>query len=348
MAEESRSARKSRDRRGTARLSIAFLLAVSLLSSCASFPGREVEGASQSGGQKEAAPPPESRFIRTSITIPGETGAFPVWKTRSAGRPILLLHALNGLSPDLLQFALELESWGYRVYLPSLYGDPIRGRSAYGFDKQFAMIRHLKNDGRWNPVATDTLGMIVDDVAMLARAISRAEGGRRLAVIGNSLTGAMPLALLKEPSVGLAVLGQPATPALRIHQIIARRPLPDEARSSLSLSEEDWNDMFLAMRRSSRKRIAGFHYVEDPLAYVERFDVLHDRLAGRGLSHRFTAYVLGVEGEAWADERSWAIGGDTEEKAGMLTPHSTYIAAENPEDLEWFRKRLRETLRRGW
>lgn len=315
-----------------------------LFSSCTTLPSRETEIAVETGaGLAEA--PAESRFVKLSATVSGSGESYPVWRTRSYGKPVLLLHPINGLSPGLLNLALEMEKWGYRVYLPSLYGDPIMGEPAFGFDRGLAMIKFLKKDGRWNPVATDTVGPIVDDVAGLARWVSSREGGRRIAVVGNSLTGMIPLAVLDESVVRVAVLGQPATPVLRMHEIAGRIPQPKEKREALSISDDDWNSIERSLRRDSRKRIFGFHYVDDPVASIERFDVLNQKLSDAGLASRFKAYVMESPGQGYADERSsWVVGSETAERRKMLTPHSTYGVAESEEDQEWFRSKLRRAL----
>ncbi len=295
------------------------------------------------------APPPESRFVRQEISVPGTGRSYPVWRTRAPGRPILLFHPINGLSPDCLRFALELERWGYRVYLPGLYGDPVAGDPAYGYDRELGSIRVIRRAGTWNPVSAESTGAIVGDAAAIARWVSRREGGRRLAVIGNSLTGAFPLALLDESCVGLAVLGQPALPAKRLPRILLRLPQPAEERRALPLDEEKWSAIARALRRDPDKRLVGFHYQDDPVASIERFDTLHERLARAGLSRRFTAYVkTPVSGTFAAERRGWVVAAETEERRKMVTPHSTYLDAENEADRAWFRERLRETLARGW
>ncbi len=316
-----------------------------LLTGCVSIPASHVQPEATLESEREVAPP-ESRFVRLSIPVASATGSFPTWRTRSPGRPVLLLHAINGLTPALLHLALEMESWGYRVYLPSLYGDPIEGEPAYGFNKTVSMIKVLKQDGRWNPISTTDLGPIVDETAMIARWISRNEGGQRLIVMGNSLTGAFPLSLLDEPCVQVAVIAQPATPVPRMHEILTRSPRSVAERSSLSLDEVGWARLIRALRSDPGKRIIGFNYHDDPIGTIERLDQLHERLAKAGLASRFRAYVLSQETSDFAEGRSWVRGGYTLEKPRMLPPHSTFIEPENLTDRDWFRDRLRESLRR--
>ena len=301
-------------------------------------------------GEAPGSPPPrESRFDRIEIPIPGTDRTYPGWRTRSTGRPVLLLHAINGPSPDFLRFALELEEWGYRVYLPSLYGDPIEGEPAYGYNKQLSSIRLLRQSGTWNPVSKETAGPVVEDAAVMARWISRREGGRRIAVIGNSLTGAFPLALLDEPCVRVAVVGQPALPAMRIPQVMLRIPQSKSKQRALTLTDEKWESIVKALRANPGKRILGFHYLTDPIAPIERFDALHDRLDAAGLADRFNAFVMTPPDRPYAAERSdWVVGAVTVERKKMVTPHSTYLDAKNEEDLRWFRDHLRKALSRAW
>lgn len=296
---------------------------------------------------REPGLPSESRFVRHRVTIPGSERFYPVWRTRSGGRPVLLLPPINGLSGDFLRFALEMETWGYRVYFPSLYGDPVRGEPAFGYDRELGSIRLLKESGTWNPVSSESTGPIVEDVRAMARWVSRREGGRDLVVIGNSLTGAFPLALLDEPCVKTAVIGQPALPAMRVPQVMLRIPQSREKRKAIPLREEEWKRVLSALRGDSGKRILGFHYADDPIAAIERFDTLHDRLGAAGLGSRFRAFVLVAPGDTYAESReAWITSAETVERRGLVTPHSTYLDAENAEDLDWFRQRLRAQLAR--
>lgn len=329
---------KSCRRRKSLLLVVAFLISAFGQTGCVS---------TGKSGARAAAPdlPKESSFVRSEVAIPGTDRSYPMWRTRSGGRPIFLLHPINGLSGDFLRFALELETWGYRVYFPSLYGDPIKGEPAFGYDEELGSIKLLRESGTWNPVSPESTGPIVDDVRAMARWVSRREGGRGLIVVGNSLTGTFPLALLDEACVKTAVLGQPALPAMRVPQVMLRIPQSMEKKRALTLTDDQWDAVSASLHHHPDKRIIGFHYLEDPIAPIERFDSLHQRLAAEGLADRFKAYVLSPGGEAYAAKRSgWILGSDTIERRKMITPHSTYLDAENPSDREWFRDRLRGAL----
>lgn len=306
-------------------------------------------GCALTGRTTPAQLPAQANFEPMELRIPGTGRVYPVWRTHSPGTPVLLLHAVNGLSSECLQFALEMEDWGYRVYSPSLYGDPVDGRPAYGFDRTFDAIGVVWQSGLWNPVSPDSPGSILDDVFAMARWVSAREGGREIAVIGNSFTGAFPLALLAEEKVRVAVLGQPALPAKRVLQILLRLPQSPERERSLALSERHWQETMRALRSDPNKRIFGFHYSPDPVAPIQRFDELHRRLARQGLENRFVAYVLTGRDDSYAWGRAdWVETAETSRRLKMLTPHSTYLDAEHEEDRAWFREKLRWALDRSF
>ena len=290
--------------------------------------------------------PPESNFCRISIPVSSSQGSWTTWHTRSAGKPVVLLHALNGISAKTLDLALTMEDWGYRVYIPSLYGDPIEECSAYGYNNGIAALGRLKKDERWDLDCTESAGEILQEVREVTSWIAEREGGRDLIVMGNCLTGNFPLALLEIPEVKTAVVAQPAIPIAKLHNVVLRFPQSRKKQRALGISATDWENAVEALHSDSRKRILGFHYRNDPVAPIVKFDVLHERLKQAGLADRFTAYVLSPVGQRYERQRpDWVIGGVTEESKKMTTPHSTIINPENETDLKWFRNHLRTSLR---
>lgn len=298
-------------------------------------------------GQRTPAPE-ESEFVKIKIPIPGASRVYPTWHTPSPGCPVLLLHAVNGLTPDLLEFALLLEDWGYRAYVPALFGHPFASNHAFGNGRMVPSLIAVSASARWDCASTEHSGIVVDDTAALSRYICEKEGCP-VAVIGNSFSGHFPLAILDDPSVRLAVVGQPSLPVKTWPQLALRLPHTPYERRSLLVSNEKWKDIVTALHKCPKKHIIGFHYLEDPMAPVERFDELHERLHCADLSDRFTAYVLTPPGDPYAEERrSWVISATTSEKKKHTTPHSTFLDGQNGRDLNWFRARLREALERSW
>ncbi|MEM0970925.1 MAG: hypothetical protein AAGJ31_16345, partial [Verrucomicrobiota bacterium] len=236
--------------------------------------------------------PAQTFFVKERVLIPKTERSYPVWRTKSPGPPVLLLHPVNGLHPDFLRFALLVERWGYRVYLPSLYGESVGRVPVFGANEQAKAITEVLRSPMWHPFSKESIGPIVDDIAVMSRWVSAREGGEKIAVVGNSFTGTIPLAVLDEPSVRLAVLGQPSTPVMRMWQIFFHIPQREATARSLGVSEGKWRSVTQALEQDPRKRIIGFHYWGDPVAPILRFDALHDRLEQRRLDDRFRAFVL--------------------------------------------------------
>lgn len=298
---------------------------------------------------ERTTPPPESAFVELGLTGSAKAPSFKTWRTRSAGHPILLLHALNGISPSILHWALEMETWGYRVYIPSLYGDPIGDEAAYGYDNGIAATKLLAARPEWDLNSIEHPGSIVNEIRALAAEVSSLEGNADIAVIGNCLTGIFPLAVMDEPFVRVAVLSQPALPVMKLHQIFLRLPQPEKKQRALPLSGEHLAPIIAAMKGDPSKQILGFHYVHDPVAPIAKFDAIHEELAAAGLEDHFTAYLMEKHGSSYAADRpDWTIGKTTAQKRKLLTPHSTLSNPESLDDRAWFRAHLRAQLDKAW
>ena len=209
--------------------------------------------------------PDESQFTKVTTASHGEK--YPFWQTKSAGKPVLLLHAMNGISPRTAELALEIKSWGYRVYLPSLYGPEVLGQPAYGYDSALKAngLTMLSED--WETTDPDQAGPILDDIREMTRWISRREGGVDVAVIGNCLTGIFPLAFLDEPQVKRVVLCQPATPIKTNAEIMLRLRQPAKLSNALGISQEQLNRAVAALKSNPSKKVYGFHYLNDHLVF---------------------------------------------------------------------------------
>jgi len=298
---------------------------------------------------KEHGPPVEECEFGGRLTFEPpaqEAPSYPVWFTKSASRePVLLLHALPGLTGDTLRLALEMESWGYRVYVPSLYGESLGNKAAFGAENNFAAARFLKQNPRWDPWDRDDPGDILGDLREMTRWVSRQEGGKQAIVVGNCLTGSLPLALLDEPIVDTVVMAQPATPMKGLEHIIFRIPQKPDRAVSLGIPEKDLARAIDAMDRNSRKRVIGFHYLHDPLAPIEKFDTLQDRLSEIGLEDRFRTYILAPSHrkDQEPDDR-WTEIEVTRQRRTFIKPHTTIITGADCDDRNWFQGWLRAEL----
>lgn len=138
--------------------------------------------------------------------------------------PVLLLHELPGLSGKTLEYARAL-SQDFTVYVPLLFGKPNSQSNWHGLLITFG----LKSE--WRGLESGT-----SDVVTWLRAVvmkmEEAHPGQQIGVIGNCLTGSLPLALLDNPRIHAAVLAQPTLPLTIFRN-------DEEVRKSLGISKEE-------------------------------------------------------------------------------------------------------------
>ncbi|MGV3663323.1 MAG: dienelactone hydrolase family protein [Prosthecobacter sp.] len=276
--------------------------------------------------------PPESAFKKLPSRKAPSGHDYPVYRTKkAAGPPILVLHEVNGLAAAVPDFCLELETHGWTAYAPLLWGK-------YGQDDLRDSLKTLEKDRCWNLHDPQSSGPIVKDLARMVEWISREHGGRRVVVMGNCLTGAFPLALLGHPKVRAGILCQPAMPVaenkLRWFLGLTSR----EFKRSLAISDRDLNEVLQAMRQDSSKQLTGFHYLEDWIAPLSKFDLIHEKLTELGLQERFHPVVMVPRGSH--AKKSWWKVETTTVPRNLKGPHNTVTAGGSRADREHLRKLL--------
>jgi dienelactone hydrolase len=299
----------------------AFVFVLGTFSSCALHPCARMEGRQD----------PHDFVFRK---FQGKKHVYPTAITRPAGAPILVLHGLCGLDGATLDWGKTLSRHGWKVYMPMLNGE---------FDRcdPLAHSVSIKLSGNWKTSDPFASGQVLDDMGVVADQISALHGGKPLVVVGNCLTGSFPLALLSRPSVKTAVLCQPALPLKSAFQVLFKLPQSAKKRRALAIPPEQLNKSLRALHDPS-KRLYGFHYLEDPLASMDKFYWLHDALNRQGISSKFRPVVL-VPAHSPAGEKWW-ITMKTPLKHGMITPHVTVTGGEEV-DRTPLRKLFNEMIR---
>lgn len=147
--------------------------------------------------------------IELTTCIPSDTSwanhpVFCIGTDRSKP-PVILLHELPGLSPKTLQYAKTL-SKDFYVYVPLLYGKPNQHSTLKG-----ALAFHTNGEWQARPELNGS-SRIVKWLQYVTTQVQLNHPTQTIGVIGNCLTGTIPLALLDNPSVTAAVLAQPTLP----------------------------------------------------------------------------------------------------------------------------------------
>lgn len=182
--------------------------------------------------------------------------------------PVLLLHELTGLSPGTLAYAEELSN-DFTVYVPLLFGEKgkfslAKGLSAYWFKGSMEFFP----GGEWG-VPSQGSAPIVNWLRGVVQKVGERHAQQNIGIIGNCLTGPIPLALLDRPQVNAAVVAQPALP-LRFWWHT------DADHKSLGISPED-----VAHAERSRAKILGLRFETDCISHPDKIDTLRARFPGR-------------------------------------------------------------------
>lgn len=193
--------------------------------------------------------------------------------------PILLLHELPGLSGKTLEYAREL-SQDFTVYVPLLFGKPNSQSNWHGFLITFGL------KGEWRGVESGTSD-VVTWLRAVVKKIEEAHPGQQIGVIGNCLTGSLPLALLSNPKI------HPALP--KIHAVVLAQPtLPlsifrsdNEVTNSLGISENE-----IEQAISSSAKIFFVRFERDCVSKPEKLETVWKTFSKEGLPDRVHKWVI--------------------------------------------------------
>jgi dienelactone hydrolase len=202
----------------------------------------------------------------------------------SSKPPVLLLHELTGLSPGTLAYAEEL-SKDFTVYVPLLFGEKGRfsltsGLWAYWFRGSVEFFP----GGEWG-VPSHGSAPIVNWLRGVMEKIGERHTGQHMGIIGNCMTGPIPLALLDHPQVRAVVVAQPALP-LRFWYY------SDTDRRSLGLSSDD-----LQRAKASTAKIYGLRFETDCISDRAKLQTLQGQFGDRFLNGEIPASAYQRDGK---------------------------------------------------
>lgn len=179
--------------------------------------------------------------------------------------PLLLLHELNGLTPQTFRYAMEL-SKDFTVYIPMLFGE--KGKTSFlNWKGLWAYWGWFGNE--WS-VPSEGSALIVNWLRDVVSDIERKHKSLPIRIIGNCMTGALPLAFLNNAHIDAVVVAQPALP-MRFWW----RPT-DEDYSSLGLSKYD-----LGVAQKSKAKILVLRFETDQVSPPTILKALQSRFEGR-------------------------------------------------------------------
>jgi dienelactone hydrolase len=214
------------------------------------------------------------KFVRKKMGPPGQEFVvfIPKEASRPKGPPVIVLHEMPALSPDLLDLALRVSGEGYAVYVPLLWGGEMENAAS-----KMLFIRRaleLRASPEWVAGVADADRPILDRLESLCRAVSTRHPNQRIGVIGNCVTGVFPLALAaRVPQVVAPIASQPTL------------PLTLSRNTQTGLSKADLARLHSRIEKEPTFQILGFRFEGDRVSSPERFAEFDREFRGRFLNY---------------------------------------------------------------
>lgn len=201
------------------------------------------------------------QFSTYSFSSDGVT--HPVRRAGS-GPPVIVMHEIPGITPEVADFAERTVAEGFTVFLPELFGEEGKPISNGYLASEMLKVCISKE---FYVLASRKSSPITKWLRALSRNIHDEMGGAGVGAIGMCITGNFALAMMVDPWLMAPVLSQPALPF----------PVGSARKRALHLSNED---LATVKRRAVQEGrcVLGLRFTDDPMCPPERFETLRAEL----------------------------------------------------------------------
>jgi dienelactone hydrolase len=179
---------------------------------------------------------------------------------KGVGPGVLVMHELPGLTPQCIDLANRIESAGFTVFLPLLFGEPNSSATV-------ANTLRVCVSSEFKCFALNESSPISVWLRAVGRKIHGDLKGNGIGVIGLCLTGGFVLSLMADAEVLAPVTSEPSLPFL---------DLTDAGQRALGVSDAD-----LDAAVENGRELLGFRFSGDWICPAKRFDALQARFGER-------------------------------------------------------------------
>ena len=179
------------------------------------------------------------------------------------GPAIIVMHEVPGLYPAVAEFGLRLVKEGFKVYLPSLCGEPGKDYSNQYIAQSFKEVCISKE---FTIFATRKSSPVTEWLRALARHAHEKSGKRPVGAVGMCLTGGFALSMMLDDFLMAPVLSQPSLPV----------PYTPAQRNDLGIDDETLKKV--KERVAGGCEVMGLRFSHDPLCPKQRFKRLKKEL----------------------------------------------------------------------
>ncbi len=205
-------------------------------------------------------------FTREPFTSDGAT--HDVYRG-GKGPPVIVIHEMPGLTPNVAAFGRRVVSAGFTVYMPHLFGDAGRPVSVPYLARSMAGGCVSREFTTW---ATNQTSPKVAYCRALAKKVHDEHRGRGVGAVGMCFTGGFALAMMVDDFMVAPVLSQPSLP------FAAGR----ERSMDIGLSPADLARV--KARAEDGQCVLGLRFTGDRAVPQARFDRLRRELGDRFLA----------------------------------------------------------------
>ena len=174
-----------------------------------------------------------------------------------SGAAVIVMAEIPGITPQVAAFARRVVEAGYTVFMPLLFGEPMRPP-----ERGYAMRVILKSciSREFRVLAENQSSPVVDWLRALARHAHAECGGRGVGAIGMCFTGNFALAMMLDAPVLAPVLSQPSLPFA----------LSKSKRAAVHASAKELQAAHEKIDYHGA-RILALRFIQDPMCPGERF-----------------------------------------------------------------------------
>jgi len=178
------------------------------------------------------------------------------------GPPVIVIHEIPGVTPEVADFAERTVAEGFTVFMPELFGT-----TGKPFSNGYVAARLAKVciSREFHVMASRSSSPVTTWLRELSREIHEGMGGPGVGVVGMCLTGNFALAMMVDPWVMAPVLSQPSLPF----------PVGEKRKRALHVSSQD---LAVAKQRAvdEGRCLIGLRFSDDATCPPERFESLRE------------------------------------------------------------------------
>ena len=180
-----------------------------------------------------------------------------------SGTCVIVIHELPGLHPGVVGFARRVVDRGHSVWMPSLFGTPMK---PFGIPYTARSLARVCVSREFTQLARDGPGSVMGWLRALAADAHAECGGPGVGAVGMCFTGGFALGMAVDERMRAPVLSQPSMPF----------PIGRRRRESPGVSDADLARV--ADRAARGACVMGLRFTHDRMVPRSRFGTLREVL----------------------------------------------------------------------